>query len=142
MNLKMIIDEIKNINETKRALRKFGLTVGIVLLVITGILFYKQKDSYFYFGIIGLSLITAGLISPIILRPLNKIWMTLAILMGWVMTRVILIILFFLALTPLAITARIFRKKFLDLKIDKSKESYWEIREKKEIKPIDYERQF
>ena len=82
MNLKMIIDEIKNINETKRALRKFGLTVGIVLLVITGILFYKQKDSYFYFGIIGLSLITAGLISPIILRPLNKIWMTLAILMG------------------------------------------------------------
>ena len=31
----MIIDEIKNINETKSALRKFGLTVGIVLLVIT-----------------------------------------------------------------------------------------------------------
>jgi hypothetical protein len=138
----MIIDEIKNINETKSALRKFGLTVGIVLLVITGILFYKQKDSYFYFGIIGLSLITVGLISPITLRPLNKIWMTLAILMGWVMTGVILIILFFLALTPLAITARIFRKKFLDLKIDKSKVSYWDIREKKEIKPMDYERQF
>ena len=68
--------------------------------------------------------------------------MTLAILMGWVMTGVILIILFFLALTPLAITARIFRKKFLDLKIDKSKVSYWDIREKKEIKPMDYERQF
>ena len=138
----MIIDEIKNIKETKKDLRKFGLTVGIVLLVIAGILFYKQKDSYFYFGIIGLLLIITGLISPVILKPLNKIWMTLAILMGWVMTRVILILLFFLALTPIAIIARIFRKKFLDLKIDKLKVSYWDIREKKEIKPMDYERQF
>ena len=138
----MILDEIKNIKESKKDLRKFGLSVGIVLLVIAGILFYKQKDSYLYFGIIGLFLLAAGLIIPVILKPLNKIWMSLAILMGWVMTRVILILLFFLALTPLAIIARIFRKRFLDLKIDKSKESYWEIREKKEIKPIDYERQF
>jgi small-conductance mechanosensitive channel len=138
----MIIDEIKNIKETKKDLRKFGLSVGIVLLVIAALLFFKHKDSYIYFGIIGLSLITAGLIFPVILKPLNKVWMCLAILMGWVMTRVILILLFFLALTPLAILARIFRKRFLDLKIDKSKASYWEIREKKEIKPIDYERQF
>jgi hypothetical protein len=110
--------------------------------VIAALLFFKQKDSYIYFGIIGLFLITAGLIIPVTLKPLNKVWMCLAILMGWVMTRVILILLFFLVLTPLAIIARIFRKRFLDLKIDKSKESYWEIREKKEIKPIDYERQF
>ena len=138
----MIIDEIKNIKETKKDLRKFGSSLGIVLIVITAFLFYKHKDSYLYFGIIGLFLVTAGLIIPVILKPLNKIWMSLAILMGWVMTRVILILLFFLALTPLAFIAGIFRKKFLELKIDQAKESYWEIREKKEIKPIDYERQF
>ena len=138
----MIIGEIKNIKEDKKDLRKFGLSVGIVLLTIAALLFYKQKDSYFYFGLIGLFLSTAGLVSPVILKPLNKVWMSLAILMGWVMTRVILVVLFFLALTPIALLARIFGKKFLNLQIDKSKESYWEIREKKEIKPIDYERQF
>lgn len=138
----MIIEEIKNIKETKKDLRKFGVTVGIVLLIITGFLFWKQKESYFYFLIIGATLLFAGLIFPVILKPLNKIWMTLAILMGWVMTRVILIILFYLVLTPLAFAARIVGKNFLDLQIDKSKNSYWEGREKIKYEPSDYEKQF
>ena len=138
----MIIDEIKNIKESKKDLRKFGLTVGIVILMLAGLLFWKQKDSYFYLGIAGLFLVSAGLISPILLRPLNKAWMTLAILMGWVMTRVLLIILYFLVLTPLRFIAKIFGKEFLELKIDKEKKSYWEIREKKDLTQIDYERQF
>ena len=62
--------------------------------------------------------------------------------MGWVMTRVILTILFFTVLTPLGFIAKLFGKNFLDLKLDKEQNSYWEIREKKEIKPIDYEKQF
>ncbi len=138
----MILEEIKNIKGTKKDLRKFGLTVGIVLLVIAGFLFWKQKESYFYFGIIGAFLSLTGIVSPVILKPLNKIWMTLAILMGWVMTRVILIILFYIVLTPLAFAARIFGKNFLDLQIDKSKTSYWERREKIRAQPSDYERQF
>ncbi|HKI77232.1 MAG TPA: SxtJ family membrane protein [Ignavibacteriaceae bacterium] len=138
----MIIEEIKNIKGSKRDLRKFGLTVGLVLIAIAAFLFWKQKGSYPIFTIIALFLIVSGLLFPLILRPLNKVWMTLAILMGWVMTRVILIILFFIVLTPLSFVARIFRKKFLDLDIDKTKESYWEIREKKEINPVEYERQF
>lgn len=138
----MILTEIKNIKESKKDLRKFGLTVGIVLLALAGFLFWKEKDSYLIWGAIGSVLVIAGILVPVLLKPLNKIWMTLAILMGWVMTRVILTILFFIVLTPLAFAARIFGKKFLELKIDKSRESYWEIREKKEIKPLDYERQF
>ncbi|MEJ2613985.1 MAG: hypothetical protein P8Z35_03420 [Ignavibacteriaceae bacterium] len=81
----MIIDEIKNIKETKKDLKKFGITVGTVLILIAAVLFWNQKDGYIYFGIIGILLVLAGLIKPVILRPLNKAWMTLAILMGWVM---------------------------------------------------------
>lgn len=138
----MILEEIKNIKESKKDLRKFGVTVGIVLLLVGIYLFWKNSDSYFYFGLIGVFLVLAGLLSPIVLKPLNKIWMTLAILMGLVMTRVILTILFFIGITSIRIISKIFRKEFLELKIDKSKESYWEIREKIERRPVDYERQF
>ena len=138
----MILEEIKNIKESKKDLRKFGLTVGIVLLAIAGFLFWKGKESYLVLGILGGFLVIAGLLFPIILKPLNKVWMTLAVLMGWVMTRVIFTILFFIVLTPLKFVAKIFGKNFLDLKIDKARNSYWEVREKKEIKPIDYEKQF
>lgn len=138
----MIITEIKNIKGSKKDLRKFGVTVGIVLLIISGFLLWKQKENYFYFVVIGAALLLSGLIFPVILKPLNKIWMTLAILMGWVTTRVILTILFYLVLTPLAFAAKIFGKSFLDLKIDKSKTSYWEYREKPKVEPSDYEKQF
>jgi Saxitoxin biosynthesis operon protein SxtJ len=138
----MISEEIKNIKETKKDLRKFGITVGLALLVIAGILFWREKESFLYFGIVGLVLLLTGLVFPVILKPLNKAWMTLAILMGWVMTRVILTILYYLVLTPLRFLAMLFRKNFLDLTIDKSAKSYWEVRTKTQIKPADYERQF
>lgn len=138
----MIFEEIKNIKETKKDLQKFGLTLGVILLAVSSFLFWKEKQSYPIFGIIGIMLVLAGVLFPVILKPLNKIWMTLAILMGWVMTRVILIILFYIVLTPIGLLAKIFRKRFLDLKIDTTRKSYWEIRENKEIKSVDYERQF
>jgi Saxitoxin biosynthesis operon protein SxtJ len=138
----MILDEIKNIKESKKDLRKFGLMVGFVLFALAGFLFWKGKTSYPVFGVTGVLLILTGTLFPIALKPLNKIWMTLAILMGWVMTRLILTILFFIVLTPLAFVARIFGKKFLDLKIDKNRKSYWEKRAKKELSSLDYENQF
>jgi hypothetical protein len=49
--------------------------------------------------------------------------------MGFVMTRVILSILFYLIITPINFIAKIFRKDFLNLKIEKKKKSYWNLRE-------------
>jgi hypothetical protein len=138
----MIKDEIKNIKQSRKDLRKFGLTIGIVLLLIASFLIWKQKPSQYYFLAIGGVLILSGLLFPTFLRPLNKAWMILSILLGWLMTRVILSILFYLVITPISIIARIFGKEFLDLKIDKSRASYWEKRKNVSSTPIDNERQF
>ena len=138
----MLIEEIKNIKEDKTTLRKFGLTVGIVLLLVGIVLYLTGKSSFVVFGGAGVLLVLFGLILPNILKPLNKIWMILALIMGWFMSRVILTILFYLVLTPIGITAKIFGKKFLNLKIDKEAKSYWEKREKSVTEKIDYERQF
>ena len=138
----MIKDEIKNIKQIPKDLRKFGLTVGIVFFLIGCILIWKHKPSQFYFLSIGAALICFGLIFPTILRPLNKAWMTLAVLLGWLMTRVILSLLFYFVITPISLIARISGKHFLDLKIDKSRASYWEKRKNVPLSPSDYERQF
>lgn len=111
-------------------------------MIIAFILLWKKSEVYFYFGIAGAFLFLAGLISPLILKPVNKAWMIFSILMGWVMTRVILTILFFIILTPVSFLSKLSGKKFLDLKIDHSKKTYWEKREKKKLSPTDYEKQF
>ena len=138
----MLKEEFEQIKESKRDLRKFGLTVGGVLVIIAGFLFWFEKPSAIYFAIIGALLILAGLIYPSILKPLNKIWMGLAIVLGFIMSRIILTIFFYIILTPISLLAKLFRKKFMDLKYDKSAKTYWERRSIIHKKPIDYERQF
>ena len=138
----MFREEFQNIKESKKDLRKFGLMVGGVLLLIAALLFYFEKPSAIYFLIIGGFLLLAGFIVPQILKPINKIWMGLAIVLGFFMSRLILLVLFYLALTPISIIAKLVRKKFIILKCDKSANTYWEKRIINQKKQIDYERQF
>lgn len=138
----MFKEEFKHIKESVKELRKFGLTVGGVLAAIAILLFYFEKPSAIYFAVIGGSLILFGTLFPKILKPLNRIWMSLAIILGFIMSRVILTILFYLVLTPIGILAKLVGKKFMILKYDKSAKTYWEKRNIIHKKPIDYERQF
>lgn len=138
----MLKQEIKNIKEEKTDLRKFGVTVGIVILLISTALYLLDKDSFIYFGIIGILLLLLGIILPNFLKPLNKVWMTLAIILGWFMSRVILFILYYVIITPIGFFLKLIGKDFLHRKIDKNSQSYWEIRKKIMTEQIDYERQF
>ncbi len=138
----MFKEEIKNIKEDKTTLRKFGLTVGAVLLFVGIVLYLTGKSSSVVFGGAGVLLILFGLILPNILKPLNKIWMTLAVILGWFMSRLILFILFYIVITPIGFFLRIAGKDFLNLRTDKNSDSYWEKREKRVKEKIDYERQF
>ena len=138
----MLKEEFTHIKETKRDLRKFGLTVGGVLAALAAVLFYFERPSAIYFAIIGGFLILAGIIYPKILKLLNKVWMSLAIVLGFIMSRVILTVLFYLVLTPISFLAKLVGKKFMVLKYDKSAKTYWEKRTIIQKKQIDYERQF
>ena len=138
----MILQEFKNIKESKKDLRKFGLTIGIVLLIITSLLFYFGRTNYYIWGILAAVFILAGLLAPMLLKPFNKIWMGFSIILGFITSRIILIVLFYLIITPIALVFRLTGKDPLDLKFSKKANSYWIKRDKTLISKIDFERQF
>lgn len=138
----MLLEEIKSIKSEKKDLRNFGLTIGIVLGLLSGLLWWKGKDTDSIFAIIASAFILLGLLLPSVLKPLQKAWMTLAVIMGWIMTRIILGILFYLVFTAIGGIPRLFGKQFLDLKIDTSINSYWIKREPKTFNKSGYEKQF
>jgi len=139
----VIIEEIKNIKGGRRELRKFGITVGIVSGVLGGLFLWCEKDYYFYFLILSGAFFLLGIVVPILLKPIHKVWMTLAILMGWFVTRVILTFLFYLVVTPIGLLGRLFGKDFLDLKSDRSAvDSYWIPRKVSKFGTKNYENQF
>ena len=123
-------------------LRKFGLTIGTVLCLL-GILFlWREKAWYVYLLVFSLVFLFLGLFKPILLKPIHKVWMILAVLLGWFMTRVILCVLFFLVVTPIGLLARLSGKDFLDLKFNKNVNSYWIPRNAIRHKKKNYENQF
>lgn len=137
-----MIEEIKNIKNEKNDFRKFGITIGLVLIIIAGFLFWRGKESFEVILVIGSALLVLGLVIPIILKPVYWIWMILAVILGWIMTRVILSLLFFVVITPIGLFSRLFGRKFLDLKWDKSSDSYWNIRTTTQSNSEEFERQF
>ena len=137
-----MFEEIKHIKTGKKELRSFGVTIGIILLLIAGFLFYKEKESFQLFIYIASSFIGIGFIIPILLKPIYIIWMTFAIILGWFMTRVILSLLFFVIITPIGIILRLFGKDFLDIKKQATEESYWNIRTNGHLEKENFEKQF
>lgn len=139
----MIREEIKNIKSGRSELRKFGITMGSVFLLLTGFSWWREKDYYFYFLCLSTAFIFFGLVIPFLLKPIHKFWMALAVLMSWVMTKVILGALFYLGITPLGFMARLFGKDFLGIKFVKNAaNSYWIPKERRKLEKIDFEKQF
>ena len=138
----MIIEEIKNIKSGKKEVRQFGVTIGIILGLLGGAFFLRQKYFYAYFLIFSAMFFISALVLPALLKPVQKVWMSAAIVIGHVMTRVILTVLFYLVVTPIGILARIFGKSFLDTNFDKNVDSYWIVREPAKLDKRSYENQF
>ena len=136
-----MFEELNSIKSSRKDLKNFGFTIGFILLMIGVFLFVREKDSFIYFFSIGSILIILGGITPVILKPIYKIWMIFAVIIGWIMTRVILSVLFFSIITTIGIFTRLIGKDFLNLK-SKNNESYWNIRNKEYELNQDYEKQF
>tara|TARA_B100001287_G_C22226707_1_gene319538 strand:- start:120 stop:530 length:411 start_codon:yes stop_codon:yes gene_type:complete len=136
-----MIAELNSIKSSRKDLKNFGFVIGFILLIICVFLLVRGKDSFIYFFSIGSILIILGGITPVILKPIYKIWMVFAVIIGWIMTRVILSVLFFSIITTIGIFTRLIGKDFLNLK-SKNNESYWNIRNKDYELNQDYEKQF
>lgn len=138
----MFIEEIKNIKSTKKELRSFGLTLGVVLGLLGTFFFWKGRFDHYYLFILSLFLLGFGLVYPSVLKPFQRVWMTIALIIGYIMTRVILCLLFYFIITPISFISRICGASFLDMKIEKSKGSYWIQRKQENFNRENYEKQY
>jgi hypothetical protein len=137
-----ILKDIMKIDSSTKKLREFGYVVGGVFAAL-GILFLLRGKAHFqYFLYPGIVLVILGFVMPGVLKPLQKVWMGFAVVMGWVMTRLLLSALYFLTITPIGLFLRLTGKDILGLKLFPKQSSYWNLRPLTPKNPADYERQF
>lgn len=138
----MLLEEIKNIKSTKKELRKFGLVVGVFFGLIGLLFLWKGRPSYPYLFALSAFLLVFGIAFPVVLKPIQKVWMSIALVIGFFMTRVILCLLFYLIITPISVLSKVCGARFLDSTIEKSKDSYWIQRDSSVFNKERYEKQY
>ena len=133
---------MENIKTDKEVLRKFGLIMGSFFLIAAAALFIKHRQSVLPAAIIALAFFLIAISIPSLLKYLYIVWMKLAFILSWFNTRLLLCAIFYLVLSPVGLIMRIFRVDFLERRFNPGLDSYWKAREKKQLLPEDYTKQF
>ena len=104
--------------------RSFGIVFFVVFILIGFYPLLKDGNLNIISILIGLIFLILGLLNSRFLTPLNKIWFKFGLLLGQIISPIVMGIIFFLIVTPIAFIMRVLGKDVLRLK-KKSDNSYW-----------------
>jgi len=87
-----------------------------ILAILTGfiILYFIFKWEYFLYGALVIGVLS--LISERLANGINTAWMKLAMILGWINSRILLSVVFYFFLFPMAMLTRLFKRNMLNLK--------------------------
>lgn len=109
----------------RKALRDFGFIMTTAFLIVAFLPVIKSTGQYRPAWLMGAAaFLIPALIRPALLKPLYQLWMLLGGVLGFVNTRIILGVIYFVLFTPLALALRLMGKDILSMRYAKGKESY------------------
>lgn len=116
----------------RKGYRDFALTTSAIVVVLFGILipyfFFEPNllsDYPLWPWILLVVLGGWGLVAPMTLKPVYKGWMTFGHFMGsYIMTPLIMFLVFFLMFMPMGLVMRLFGKDLLAMKLDDATDTY------------------
>ncbi len=119
--------------------------VFLIFCAIFSALAWKHFPSISSYMLTGLVLIMLPFIafSPLLLRPVFKLWLKVAKAIGWFNTQVILTVVYILVFIPFGLLISLVRKDQMKRKLLVEEETYWEPYEQGGLDDRNrYERQF
>ena len=127
---------------SKKQLREFGLLIGMAVPIIIGWGIPAIGGHMFRFWTlwIGIPFLFFGLIKPFLLYHPYRLWMSLGNSLGWINSRIILCLIYFMVLIPIAFIMKFFG--YDPLKQNKSKMEKISFKESKKNSKIDLTRLF
>jgi len=109
----------------KNDLRNFALIWSAIFMMIGLAPLFKSGSPRIWVLSISVLFLLTAFIKPIILDSFYQLWLKIGNVMGGIVSRVMLSILFYLVFTPVAAVLRLMGKDLLNKKIDRAASSYW-----------------
>ncbi len=127
---------------TTEQARKSALIVAGALLVFAAWNVYRGRPAfYFTLGGISVTLALVGLLWPAGARMFDRAWMTIAGVLGYINSRILLSIMFYVVMAPYGMLMRLLGRNTLNRRGPNS-ETYWIPRQKTRQLTAGFERQF
>ncbi len=93
---------------SRKDLRNFGLTFGVVAAVVATFLFYRGRTAPSQgFAVASLVFFITAFAAPGILRPAFGPWMKFAEILGYINTRLLLGLFYYVGVTPTGLLLRL-----------------------------------
>lgn len=110
----------------RKGLREFGLITGGILAVLFGVALPWLFDHGWplWPWLLGGLLAGWALVWPAGLRPVYRGWMKFGAVLGWINSRIILGLMFYLLVLPAGLIMRLFGKDPMRRRFDRSAETY------------------
>ena len=104
--------------------RSFGIVFCAFFLIVTLYPLINDEPIRYWSLIVSIIFLILGILNSNILSPLNKAWFKFGLFLGKIVSPVVMGIVFFGVVTPIALILKIMGKDLLNLKKSKIN-SYW-----------------
>ena len=104
--------------------RSFGIVFSIVFLLIAIYPFLNGESVRVWSLVIATIFFILGIINSNLLSLLNKTWFKFGLLLGKFISPLVMGLIFFLVVTPIALLMKLLKKDLLNLKFNKGN-TYW-----------------
>ncbi|MEM8599749.1 MAG: SxtJ family membrane protein [Bacteroidota bacterium] len=127
--MRALLAEWRALDTGRATLRSFGRVVGSVLLGIAVLVAWRSGWAWTTAVVvltgIGGGLVVLGFVAPMLLKQVYRAWMLLALVLGAIVSRILLALVFFLGVFPIGWARRTFSESPILTRPDPHAESYW-----------------
>ena len=116
----------------KSSNKNFGIVFFVVFLIIAIYPLINSDEVRLWSLLISIIFLILGIFNSNILSPLNKVWFIFGLFLGKYISPVVMMLIYFIVVTPIGFMMRILNKDILQLKYSKNA-SYWINKDKTSI---------
>ena len=122
--------------------RTFGIVFAVVFVLIGAFPLIGGHAPRLWALGVGVIFLIAAFAFPAALRPLHIVWYRFGMLLHKIVNPLVMGLLFFITVTPIALIMRLVGKDPLNRQFDPNVSSYWVEREPGDLQPETMRRQF
>ena len=105
--------------------RSFGIVFSAFFLLVAVWRVWGGREVRWWAAAIAVALFTIALVRPSLLRPLNRVWLRLGMLLNRIVSPLVMALIFIVTVTPIALIMRLSGKDPLRLRLEPQAKSYW-----------------